>query len=96
MAIAGSVRRCVIRGGGERQEAASPDARARSAAKAAAALSRHYGQRPCRTVLCRLSQRRRSRASEPALAADLTYVAIPGGFVYLAAVLDAWSRKVVG
>ena len=28
--------------------------------------------------------------------ADLTYVAIPGGFVYLAAVLDAWSRKVVG
>jgi len=26
----------------------------------------------------------------------LTYVAIQGGFVYLAAVLDAWSRKVVG
>ena len=25
--------------------------------------------------------------------ADLTYVAIPGGFVYLAAILDAWSRK---
>ena len=28
--------------------------------------------------------------------ADLTYVAIPGGFVYLAAILDAWSRKMVG
>ena len=28
--------------------------------------------------------------------AALTYVAIPGGFVYLAAILDAWSRKVVG
>jgi putative transposase len=28
--------------------------------------------------------------------ADLTYVAIPGGFVYLAAILDAWSREVVG
>lgn len=28
--------------------------------------------------------------------ADLTYVAIQGGFVYLAAILDAWSRKVVG
>ena len=27
--------------------------------------------------------------------ADLTYVAIPGSFVYLAAILDAWSRKVV-
>ena len=28
--------------------------------------------------------------------ADLTYVSISGGFVYLAAILDAWSRKVVG
>ena len=28
--------------------------------------------------------------------ADLTYVAIPGGFVYLAAILDAWSRKAIG
>ena len=28
--------------------------------------------------------------------ADLTYVAISGGFVYLAAILDAWSRKIVG
>jgi putative transposase len=28
--------------------------------------------------------------------ADLTYVAISGGFIYLAAILDAWSRKVVG
>jgi putative transposase len=25
--------------------------------------------------------------------ADLTYVAIPGGFVYLAAILDAWSAS---
>src|ERR1700688_1731419 len=28
--------------------------------------------------------------------ADLTYVRIPGGFVYLAAILAAWSRKLVG
>ena len=28
--------------------------------------------------------------------ADLTYIAIAGGFVYLAAILDAWSRRVVG
>jgi putative transposase len=28
--------------------------------------------------------------------ADLTYVAIPGGFAYVAIVLDAWSRLVVG
>jgi putative transposase len=29
-------------------------------------------------------------------AADLTYIAIAGGFVYLAAVLDAWPRRVIG
>src|SRR5262249_55558268 len=28
--------------------------------------------------------------------ADLTYVAIPTGSVYLAVILDAWSRRVVG
>jgi putative transposase len=28
--------------------------------------------------------------------ADLTYVAIPGGFAYVAVILDAWSRRVVG
>jgi putative transposase len=28
--------------------------------------------------------------------ADLTYIAIDQGFVYLAAILDAWSRRVVG
>jgi putative transposase len=28
--------------------------------------------------------------------ADLTYVAIPVGFVYLAVILDAWSRRVIG
>jgi putative transposase len=28
--------------------------------------------------------------------ADLTYIRIPTGFVYLAVVLDAWSRRVVG
>jgi putative transposase len=28
--------------------------------------------------------------------ADLTYVAIASGFVYVAVILDAWSRRVVG
>jgi putative transposase len=28
--------------------------------------------------------------------ADITYIAITVGFVYLAAILDAWSRRVVG
>jgi hypothetical protein len=26
--------------------------------------------------------------------ADITYVTIAGGFVYLAAIIDAWSRRV--
>jgi transposase InsO family protein len=28
--------------------------------------------------------------------ADLTFIAIARGFVYLAVILDAWSRRVVG
>jgi transposase InsO family protein len=28
--------------------------------------------------------------------ADLTYVAIAAGFVYIAVILDAWSRRVIG
>ena len=28
--------------------------------------------------------------------ADITYIALAAGFVYLAAILDAWSRRVVG
>ena len=28
--------------------------------------------------------------------ADLIYVAVTGGFVYVAIILDAWSRRVVG
>ena len=28
--------------------------------------------------------------------ADITYIGIATGFVYLAAILDAWSRRVVG
>ena len=28
--------------------------------------------------------------------ADITYVAIVAGFVYVAVILDAWSRRVVG
>ena len=27
---------------------------------------------------------------------DITYIAIAAGFVYMAAILDAWSRRVVG
>jgi putative transposase len=33
---------------------------------------------------------------DQAWVADLTYIRLPGGFCYLAAILDAFSRKVVG
>ena len=28
--------------------------------------------------------------------ADITYVAVPAGFIYVAVILDAWSRRVIG
>ena len=36
------------------------------------------------------------RGSGSLWVADITYIAIAVGFVYLAAILDAWSRRVVG
>lgn len=35
-------------------------------------------------------------AADQLWVADITYIAITGGFVYLAVILDAWSRRVVG
>jgi transposase InsO family protein len=35
-------------------------------------------------------------APDPLWVADITYVRLAGGFVYLAVVLDAFSREVVG
>jgi len=35
-------------------------------------------------------------AADQLWVADITYIAIAGGFVYLAVILDAWSRRVVG
>jgi putative transposase len=46
--------------------------------------------------LSRSRKRFRCRSPNQLWVADLTYVAISGGFVYLAAILDAWSRKIVG
>ena len=35
-------------------------------------------------------------AVQSARVADITYVAISAGFVYVAVILDAWSRRVLG
>ena len=39
---------------------------------------------------------RKLTGMDQAWVADITYIRLPGGFCYLAAVLDAYSRKVVG
>ena len=44
-----------------------------------------------------MSDRRTSKVSEPVLVtASITFVPTASGFLYLAVVLDAWSRKIVG
>ncbi|HYG87563.1 MAG TPA: IS3 family transposase [Azospirillum sp.] len=43
-----------------------------------------------------LARRLRPTGSDQLWVADITYVRLGGGFVYLAVVLDAWSRRVIG
>ena len=38
----------------------------------------------------------RKDASDQALIADITFIPTAAGFLYLAVVLDAWSRRIVG
>ena len=62
--------------------------------KPAAALRGDDGQRPWRANRPRPGQDVVPDRANQLWVADLTYVVIPGGFVYLAAILDAWSRPV--
>jgi putative transposase len=66
------------------------------AAHTAPALCRNDRQQSWWADLSRPGERAGFRSTDRLWVADLTYVAIPGGFVYLAAILDAWSRQVVG
>ena len=43
-----------------------------------------------------LAHRRTLDGPNQVWVADITYIAIAAGFVYMAAILDAWSRRVVG
>ena len=47
-------------------------------------------------VFPNLSREREVDGPNQLWVADLTYIAILGGFVYLAAIMDAWSRRIVG
>ena len=82
--------------GREPQEASPPDARARPAAEARRRYvvttdSDHAGP-----IFPNLAKDVVPDRPNQLWVADMTYVAILGGFVYVAVILDAWSRKVVG
>jgi putative transposase len=72
------------------QEDHAIDAGAWAVRASAQAFCGHHRQRSRWTDLPEPSERC------GAWVADITYIAIAAGFVYLAAILDAWSRRVVG
>ena len=78
---------------GERQDAAPPDAGARSAAKTATALCRDAGSDHAGPIYPDLAKHVAPERPKQLWVADLTCVATAGGFVSRAAILDAWSRK---
>src|SRR3954469_13429170 len=81
----------------EQQESSTAHARAWPVAEAAKALRHYDGQRPRRADLPQLGGRHGPRWTQSAVGGGHhPYVAITTGFVYLAAILDAWSRRVVG
>ena len=80
----------------EQQESSTAHARAWPVAEAAKALRHYDGQRPRRADLPNLAADMAPDGPNQLWVADITYVAIATGFVYLAAILDAWSRRVVG
>ena len=53
-------------------------------------------KRPRRSDLPRPRPPQDPRRPDQVWVADITYIAIAVGFVYMAAILDAWSRRVVG
>src|SRR5215207_8508877 len=80
----------------EQQESSTAHARAWPVAEAAKALRHYDGQRPRRADLPNLAADMAPDGPNQLWVADITYVAVAIGFVYLAAILDAWSRRVVG
>ena len=63
-----------------------------------AARSRRYLQRPPTPTIVypNLYRNRIPQALDQVWVADLTYIRLPYGFCYLAAILDACSRKAIG
>jgi len=47
-------------------------------------------------IFCNLAKDKVINGANQLWVADITYVAVTAGFVYVAVILDAWSRRVVG
>ena len=78
------------------QEDPAPDAGARPAAQNAAPLHRHDRQRSRWPHLPKPGGGTAPTGPDQLWVADITYVPVQAGFIYVAVVLDAWSRRVVG
>ena len=80
---------------GQSQEGQASHARARSPATHASATCGDNGQRTTIRPSA-IGQKTCFDGANQLWVADITYVAIAVGFVYVAVILDAWSRRVVG
>ena len=81
---------------GEPQEGDEDHARAGPQRAATPPLCGHDRQQSRRADLSKPRQGLMPTGPNQLWVADLTYIAIARGFVYLAVILDAWSRRVVG
>ena len=74
----------------------TPDARACLASAAQTPLRCHHRRDHDEPVFPDRSRDCEIDGPNQLWVADLTYIAILGGFVYLAAIMDAWSRRITG
>src|SRR5262249_47843405 len=78
------------------KEGRRPQGRPRPAAKARATFNATTDSDHDNPIFPDLARDRVVDGPNQLWVADITYMAIAAGFVYLAAILDAWSRRVVG
>ena len=82
--------------GGEPQEGGAADAHRQPARGPAQSLRGHHPVRPCVGDLSEPGAAHEADRDHQIWVADITYIRLRGEFVYLAMVLDVFSRKVVG
>ena len=81
---------------GQSQEGQAPHARTRSPATHASAICGDDDSDHDHPIFRNLAKDMIVNGANQLWVADITYVAVAVGFVYVAVILDAWSRRVVG